>query len=70
MTDPVALLQKLIRIDSANGHELAVAKVLQAEFEAAGIPTKLIPYKDDRVNLVAELNQGGRVLGFTGHQDV
>lgn len=70
MTDPVTLLQKLIRIDSANGHELAVAKVLQAEFEAAGIPTKLIPYKDDRVNLVAELNQGDHVLGFTGHQDV
>ncbi|TLF37781.1 ArgE/DapE family deacylase [Lacticaseibacillus zeae] len=70
MTDPVALLQKLIRIDSANGHELAVAKVLQAEFEAAGIPTKLIPYKDDRVNLVAELNQDDQVLGFTGHQDV
>lgn len=61
---------KLIQIDSANGNELAVARVLQAELEAADIPTKLIPYKDDRVNLVAQLNHGDRVLGFTGHEDV
>lgn len=70
MTDPIAFLQKLIQIDSANGNELAVARVLQAELEAADIPTKLIPYKDDRVNLVAQLNHGDRVLGFTGHEDV
>lgn len=70
MTEPIALLQKLIQINSVNGNELAVAKLLQAELEAADIPTKLIPYTEDRVNLIAELNHGDRVLGFTGHEDV
>ena len=49
MTEPIALLQKLIQINSVNGNELAVAKLLQAELEAADIPTKLIPYTEDRV---------------------
>lgn len=70
MTEPIALLQKLIQINSVHGNELAVAKLLQVELEAADNPTKLIPYTEDRVNLIAKLNHGDRVLGFIGHEDV
>ncbi|CAH0418118.1 ArgE/DapE family deacylase [Periweissella ghanensis] len=65
------ILQDIIKIESVNGNEAAVAEYLQRLFTQHGIESQLIPYADGRSNLVATLpGTGDKVLGFTGHMDV
>lgn len=70
MDKATALLQELVQTNTANGNEAAVAAILQREFEAAGIATKLVEYAPGRTNLVAEFGDGDDLLAFTGHEDV
>ncbi|WP_179394163.1 ArgE/DapE family deacylase [Lacticaseibacillus absianus] len=72
MDEATQFLQELVQVDTstATGNEEAIAHLLQAKFEAAGIAVKLIPYADHRVNLVAEFGDGQPVFAFTGHEDV
>ncbi|WP_056951755.1 M20/M25/M40 family metallo-hydrolase [Lacticaseibacillus nasuensis] len=70
MDKATALLQELVQTNTANGNEAAAAAILQREFEAAGIATKLVEYAPGRANLVAEFGDGDDLLAFTGHEDV
>src|SRR5262245_28713349 len=69
-----ALLADLVAVDSSNppGHELAVAAVLRARLEAAGIPCDTVQTATGRGNLVARLKGSGkkRPLLLLGHIDV
>lgn len=68
--EQISILQDIIKIKSVNGNEREVALYLQRLLANHGIPSKLIDYAENRSNLVAEIGQGERVLGFTGHMDV
>lgn len=71
--DTVALLQRLVAIDSTNpgGDEAAVAAVLAEVLTDVGADVEVIPYADGHVNLVAELRfgDGPRVM-LNSHLDV
>ncbi|MFT8411547.1 MAG: ArgE/DapE family deacylase [Schleiferilactobacillus perolens] len=69
MSDDIDFLTQLVQTDSANDHEAAVSKLIQAKLAAAGIESQIIPYVDGRTNLVAEIGSGDRILAFEGHQD-
>lgn len=70
--EAVALAADLIRIDSTNGNETAVAEVLAAYLEANGVQAELVARDPARANLVARIpgTSGGRSLSFVGHSDV
>lgn len=69
--EKIELLKSLIRIDSDDGNELAVAELLATVLRAHGVEAHLDPYGDHRANLVAEIGhcQTDRVLAFSGHMD-
>lgn len=69
--EKIELLKSLIRIDSDDGNELAVAELLATVLRAHGVEANLDPYGDHRANLVAEIGhcQTDRVLAFSGHMD-
>jgi acetylornithine deacetylase/succinyl-diaminopimelate desuccinylase-like protein len=71
-TEAVALAQELIRVDSTNGNETAVAEVLAGYLAAAGVAVELIARDPARANLVARIpgTGGGPSLAFVGHSDV
>jgi len=66
----VDLLSELIQVKSVNGDEKEVAKILQRELNEAGISNEILPFGDNRANLVATLGQGKPVLAVSGHMDV
>ncbi|MFC7392221.1 ArgE/DapE family deacylase [Scopulibacillus cellulosilyticus] len=71
----VETLKDILKVKSVNppGNEEVVAKKLKKLLESYGIETKLVPYSEGRVNLIAYLkgtSGSGRVLGFSGHMDV
>lgn len=67
----IKILQDLIQIPSVNDDEEEVALYLQKLFADHGIASQLIQYSPGRSSIVAEIGQGGgKVLGFTGHEDV
>ncbi|MFC6275006.1 ArgE/DapE family deacylase [Levilactobacillus tangyuanensis] len=66
----IQLLSDLVAIQSVNDHEEQVATYLQKVLVDHGIAAKLLPVATNRANLVAEIGQGGPVLGISGHMDV
>lgn len=70
--EAVALAVDLIRVDSTNGNETAVAEVLAAYLEGDGVEVELVARDPRRANLVARLRGtgGGPSLAFVGHSDV
>ena len=70
--ESVALAAALLRIDSTNGNETAVAEVLAAYLEANGVRAELVARDPARANLVARIpgTSGARSLSFVGHSDV
>src|SRR6478735_405828 len=70
--DAVALAAEIIRIDSTNGNETAVAEVLAGYLEASGVEVELVARDPARANLVARIpgTDSGPSLAFVGHSDV
>lgn len=68
--EKMELLRKLVAFRSVNGHELPVAQYIQSLFEAEGIESQVLPFGDDRANLVATIGSGEPVLAISGHMDV
>lgn len=73
----IALTQTLLRIDSTNGNETAVAEALARYLAASGITAELVGPDPARMNLIARLpgsgtREGGPApsLAFVGHSDV
>ncbi|MCT2591652.1 M20/M25/M40 family metallo-hydrolase [Streptomyces sp. N2-109] len=78
-TDPVALAVAMIRQNTSNPGDGAVtlphARMLQGLFEAAGVPTEMVPTpKKDNVHFFARVPgskpAGKKPLLFLGHSDV
>lgn len=67
----VQILRDLIQIQSVNGNELAVAQYLQKLFAQYDLEAQILPFGDQRANLILEVGQGttDQVLGITGHMD-
>ena len=70
--EAIDLTAEIIRIDSTNGNETAVAEVLAAHLRAAGVEVELVARDPARANLVARIpgTAGGPSLAFVGHSDV
>ena len=69
--DRIKLLQDIVQIKSVNEKEEEVANYLQKVLAKYGVDSHLVNYSPGRSNLIAELGEdGGKVLGFTGHLDV
>ena len=67
----LSILDDLIKLETVNGREEIVANYLKDLFEKNGIEVELTKYADNRYNLIATIkNNDGKILGFTGHQDV
>jgi hypothetical protein len=66
--EAIALAAEILRIDSTNGNETAVAEVLAAYLGAAGVETELVARDPRRANLVARIPGigGGPSLAFVG----
>lgn len=69
----LGLAAELVRIDTCNppGGELAAARHLAAYLEAAGLEVTLLPFEEDRANLVARVRGTGEEpsLLLSGHLD-
>lgn len=65
--DLVAFARKLIDIDSTTGREALVARVLADELRALGYQVTLQPVADDRVNVIAQIDDP--VVVFSTHFD-
>lgn len=70
--EAIELAAELIRIDSTNGNETAVAEVLAAHLHNAGVEVELVARDPRRANLIARIpgTGGGPSLAFVGHSDV
>ncbi len=73
-TDPVALLQTLIRCPSVTPKEAGVLSALEGMLESADFECTRLPFSDDDTpdvdNLFARLGDSGPHLCFAGHVDV
>jgi acetylornithine deacetylase/succinyl-diaminopimelate desuccinylase-like protein len=70
--EAVELAAQIIRIDSTNGNETAVAEVLAAVLQDAGAEVELVARDPRRANLIARIpgTGAGPSLSFVGHTDV
>lgn len=67
----IAVLEDIIKINTENDHEEAVAKYFHELLKRHGIESKLIEFSQGRSNLVAEISNGtGKTLALSGHMDV
>ena len=71
-SEAVELAVELLRIDSTNGNETAVAEVLATYLADNGVEAELVARDPARANLVARIGgtAGGPSLAFVGHTDV
>lgn len=73
MTDPVDLLQRLVRLDTTNppGNERPAIELLRTVLDEAGIATQLVEAEPDRPNLIARVGGDGTAppLLLQGHVD-
>ena len=73
-SEAVELAARIIRIDSTNGNETAVAEVLADYLADAGVVAELVARDPARANLVARIpgtgGAGAPSLAFVGHSDV
>lgn len=67
--EKIEILRQLVKIQSVNGNELAVAEYLKKVFDRAQIKAQVLPVGHDRANLVAEIGSGSPVLAVSGHMD-
>lgn len=67
----IKILQDLVRINSVNGNELAVAEYLQKLLAQYGLKATVDRFDETRANLILELGEGkaDQILGLTGHLD-
>lgn len=75
LISPLEFLKEIVQIDSTNppGNERLVAERIKELLDNVGIQNELIPFGDNRANLVAYLPGDGnsdKVLGLSGHMDV
>lgn len=70
-SEEVQILQDLVSINSVNGNEDAVATYIKQLFAEHGIASKIIPYKQGRSNIVAEIGDpnSDNVFSLAGHLD-
>ncbi len=72
--EAVELAAEIIRVDSTNGNETAVAEVLAAYLAANGVEAELVARDPARANLVARIPGSGAAsspsLSLVGHSDV
>jgi len=70
--EAVELAARIIRVDSTNGNETAVAEVLAEYLAEAGVEAELVARDPARANLIARIpgTGGGPSLAFVGHSDV
>lgn len=68
-TAKIKILKDLVHIQSVNGNELEVATYLANLFKENEITCEVLPTKDGRANLVAEIGSGKPVLAISGHMD-
>ena len=68
----VAILAKLISINSVNGNDALLAYYIEWFFQpyAMGVKLDRVPFAPGRDNLVVTIGEGDRTLGFCGHEDV
>ena len=71
-SEAVSLAVELIRVDSTNGNETAVADVLAAYLADNGVEAELVARDPARANLVARIpgRGSGPSLALVGHSDV
>jgi acetylornithine deacetylase/succinyl-diaminopimelate desuccinylase-like protein len=71
-SEAVALAGEILRVDSTNGNETAVAEVLASYLADAGVEVELVSRDPARANLVARIpgTGGGPSLALVGHSDV
>jgi len=73
-TDPVALLQSLIRCPSVTPKDAGVLAALESVLKPAGFECTRLPFRDENTpdvdNLFARLGNSGPHLCFAGHVDV
>jgi acetylornithine deacetylase/succinyl-diaminopimelate desuccinylase-like protein len=70
--EAVSLAADLIRVDSTNGNETAVAEVLATYLADNGVEAELVARDPARANLLARIpgTEGGPSLALVGHSDV
>ncbi|NRR75232.1 hypothetical protein HRD57_05005 [Tetragenococcus halophilus] len=61
----IDLLSELIQVKSVNGDEKDVAEILKRELDDAGIANEILPFGNNRANLVATLGHGHPVLAVS-----
>lgn len=68
----VAILAKLISINSVNGNEAQVADFIESLFQPYGKRVQIdrVSFAPGRDNLVVTIGECDRTLGFCGHEDV
>lgn len=67
----VKVLQDIVKIETVNENEKAVADYLGKLFADHGIESEHVANSETRHNLVAEYSKGeGKVLAISGHEDV
>ncbi|WP_277851723.1 M20/M25/M40 family metallo-hydrolase [Latilactobacillus curvatus] len=70
-TEKIAILEKLVSIDTTDQAEGVIADYLADLFAQHGIHTEKVASKPGHENLVAYLGEAtDKVLGVTGHMDV
>ena len=71
-SEAIDLAARIIRVDSTNGNETAVAEVLAEFLAEAGVEAELVARDPGRANLVARIpgTGDGPSLAFVGHSDV
>lgn len=67
--EKIEILRQLVKIQSVNGNELAVAEYLKKVFDRTQITCHVLPAGDQRANLVAEIGSGSPILAVSGHMD-
>jgi acetylornithine deacetylase/succinyl-diaminopimelate desuccinylase-like protein len=70
--ESIALAAALLRVDSTNGNETAVAELLAGYLADSGIEAELVARDPRRANLLARIpgTGDGPSLAFVGHSDV
>ena len=70
--EAVDLAARIIRVDSTNGNETAVAEILASYLTDAGVEAELVARDPARANLVARIpgTDAGPSLALVGHSDV
>lgn len=67
--DLIRFAQALVRVNSVNGNETGVAKIIQRKLREHGIPSRLVGKQKERKSLIAEIGKGRRCLILCGHLD-